>query len=185
MTIAMERTLAPDLTEAAWEFYNRAFAELRTAAVQRHLMLRAEFDAVMTDERVWKYRGVDARDPTAVTALATFTNALDAMPLISPEYFRHHWPDLYAERRIWYLGFFAVDPDHRGSGMFEEVIAALWQRVLDTDGIAVLDICRRNEKIGLSAAIHQTLLSLTEDMRATRLDEQTYWLYEPSAETGP
>jgi hypothetical protein len=179
VSIAIERSLAPELVEPAWTFYNRAFAELRTTAVQRHVMYREEFDHVMKDERVWKYRGYDPGDPLRVTALATFSNELESMPLISPEYFAHHWPQLYLERRVWYLGFFAVDPTDRGSGLFAEVIGQLWERVLDTGGIAVLDICRRNEQRGLAAAIHRTLLGLTPQMRASRADEQTYWVYEP------
>jgi hypothetical protein len=144
-------------------------------------MTRHEFDHVMTDERVWKYRGMT---PTGeVAALATFTNHLDAMPLISPDYFAHHWPDLYKSNRIWYIGFFAVDPAHRRSGIFERVIAHMWQQVVEVDGIALLDIARRNEEMGLPDGIHRVLQSLTPGMRATRIDEQTYWLYEPPAGT--
>ncbi len=179
MGIVVERVLAGDVAEAAWQVYNRAFEELRTAAVQRHLMYRQEFDEVMADQRVRKYRGVDPSDPDRMTALATFTNELAAMPLISPEYFEHRWPELYAGRRIWYIGFFAIDPDYRRSGVFEEVIAHMWGTVLDTRGIALLDICRRNDRIGLPDAIVQTLVGLTSGLRASRVDEQTYWLYEP------
>jgi hypothetical protein len=181
MAIAVERALAPELQDAAWAFYVRAFEELRTTAVQRHMMHRHEFDEVMADGLVWKYRGIDPDDPTAVPALATFTNALDTMPLISPDYFAHRWPTLYSGRRIWYIGFFGIDPGHRGSGFFEEVIAHMWRIVLDSDGIAVLDICRRNAELGLPTAIHATLASLTVGARATTIDEQTYWLYEPPA----
>ncbi len=45
--------------EDCWALYLLAFEELRTAAVQRHVMLRAEFDAVLTDGRVTKYVAVD------------------------------------------------------------------------------------------------------------------------------
>ena len=179
MTITVDLVLSSDLLDAAWDVYNRAFAELRTSAVQRHVMHRDEFDEMMADDRVRKYRGVDESDPSAVVALATFTNELSTMPLISPDFFAHHWPELYSGRRIWYIGFFAVDPERRGGGIFEEVIGHMWNTVVATGGIAMLDICRRNEKLGLPAAIHQTLLSLTPEMTASRVDEQTYWLYEP------
>lgn len=179
MSIVVERVLSGELLEPAWDLYNRAFDELRTTAVQRHLMHRREFDHVMADELVSKYRGLDVDDPRSVPALATFTNALTTMPLISPDYFAHHWPELYSGQRIWYIGFFAIDPAWRGSGLFEEVIAHMWDIVVSADGIAVLDICRRNEQLGLPRAIQETLESLTAGMRASRIDEQTYWLYEP------
>src|SRR5690348_4815073 len=120
MGIVAERTFTPEVADRAWSLYLKAFEELKTVAVQRHVMHRAEFDAVMADERVWKYRATGPDDPDVVTALATVTNDLPAMPLISPEYFAHRWPQLYAEARIWYLGFFAIDPQLRGSGLFEE-----------------------------------------------------------------
>ena len=117
-----------------------------------------------------------------MAALATFTNQLDAMPLISPDFFAHRWPQLYEDHRIWYIGFFLVDPEHRSSGIFERVIAHMWRQVVESRGIALLDIARRNEQIGLPDGIHRVLQSLTPGMQATRLDEQTYWLYEPPAD---
>jgi len=180
MHIEYEEQVPEDLRESAWALYNRAFEELRRAAVQRHVMYREEFDQVMVDPRVGKYRAMDPVDETVVAGLATFTNHLLSMPLISPDYFAHRWPDLYAEGRIWYIGFFAIDPERRGYGVFESVIAHMWQQVLDSKGLALLDICRRNDEVGLPKAIHQVLQSLTPETAATRVDEQTYWLYDPS-----
>jgi hypothetical protein len=57
----------------------------------------------------------------------------------------------------------------------------MWRIVLDSDGIALLDICRRNAELGLPMAIQATLDSLTVGARASTIDEQTYWLYEPPA----
>jgi len=179
MRIEFEKLVPSTEIEATWLLYNRAVEELRRTAVQRHAMYRSEFDEVMADERVWKYRGVT--DEGEIIALATFTNHLESMPLISPEYFAHRWPDLYKARSIWYVGFFVIDPAHRGSGVFELVIDHMWRLVVESGGIAMLDICRRNERIGLAKAIHSVLESLTPGMRASRADEQTYWLYEPPA----
>jgi GNAT superfamily N-acetyltransferase len=179
MHIEFERSVPAAALEGTWVLYNRAFDELRRTAVQRHVMYRDEFDQVMADERVWKYRGVNPVYDGAATALATFTNELGSIPLISPDYFAHRWPDLYAGKRIWYIGFFAIDPGSRGKGIFEWVISHMWDRVRDSRGIALLDICRRNAQVGLPDAIHNVLLSLTPEMRASRIDEQTYWLYEP------
>ncbi|MFY1632689.1 hypothetical protein ACN27F_05250 [Solwaraspora sp. WMMB335] len=178
MYIEVETVIPAELSDPTWRLYTEAFDELRTTAVQRHVMHRDEFDEVLRDQRVLKYLGHDPERAHQLAALATFTNELDTMPLISPDYFAHRWPQLYAEKRIWYIGFFAIHPDCRGSGIFELVIADMWQRVQASDGIAALDICRRNDRIGLARAIHQTLTSLTEGASASRMDEQTYWLYE-------
>jgi GNAT superfamily N-acetyltransferase len=182
MQIEVTKVVADHQREAAWRLYNDAFEELRATAVQRHVMYRNEFDDVMADERVTKVMGFEG-SPAAMAGLATYTNDLEAMPLISPEFFARRWPDLYEARRIWYLGFFAIHPDHRGTGIFEVVIENMWQVVLAGQGIALLDICRRNEKLGLPQAIGHTLQSLSPGATASRIDEQAYWLYTTPLET--
>jgi hypothetical protein len=181
LRIEVSRLLSGDLAESAWRLYTEAFAELRTAAVQRHVMHRHEFDEVMADERVLKYFSTDADRSSAVSALATFTNDLESMPLISPDYFAHRWPALFADRRIWYLGFFAVKPSHRSTGIFEGVIDRMWQNVVASDGMGALDICRHNDEAGLPQAIHRALDSFTDGVRVSRIDEQAYWIFEPPA----
>ncbi len=176
MEIEVTKVMADHRREAAWRLYNDAFEELRATAVQRHVMHRFEFDEVMADERVVKVVGLEG-SPAVMTGLATYTNDLEAMPLISPDYFARRWPDHYATRRIWYLGFFAVHPEHRGTSIFKAVIENMWQVVLAGQGIAALDICRRNEGLGLPQAIEQTLQSLSPGVAASRVDEQAFWVY--------
>ncbi|HEU4347241.1 MAG TPA: hypothetical protein VFR35_05580, partial [Actinoplanes sp.] len=48
-----------ELREALWKLYEEAFRELRSLAVQRHLMYRSEFDEVMNDCRVQKYLALE------------------------------------------------------------------------------------------------------------------------------
>jgi hypothetical protein len=162
--------------DQAWEMYATAFADLRAMALQRHVMYRDEFDQVMTDRRIEKHLAVEPRTE-AIVGLATFTNVLDADPLISLEFFAHRWPDLYKQGRIWYLGFFAVDQAYRGSGIFESVIAQMWAPIKASGGMAVLDICAYNAAMGLPQAITRTLRDLSGDMVAAEVDAQTYWAF--------
>jgi hypothetical protein len=178
-----------------WQLYNEAFEELRSTAVQRHVMLRGEFDGVMADSRVAKYVGVDPARDRRLCALATLTNELDAMPLISPDYFRRRWPAQFATNRIWYIGFVAVHPDYRGTGLFEQVTGALYRTVWASAGIehtgdrsgdrsgvgsvAALDVCGRNEDLyRLPQSIHRLLESWHGPVRSDRMDQQSYWFYE-------
>jgi hypothetical protein len=169
------------LTEVLWPLYNESFEELRSTAVQRHLMNREEFDDVMADPRVAKVLAV--QPPDEVCALATITNDLDSMPLISPDYFERRWPAHFAEGRIWYVGFVAVHPEHRSTGAFELVVEHLYRTVVANDGLAALDVCSRNEdQYQLPQAIHRLLESWSGAVRSDRMDAQSYWLYEfPSA----
>jgi hypothetical protein len=112
-------------------------------------------------------------------ALATLTNDLDSIPLISPEYFARRWPDHFAEGRFWYIGFVAVHPDYRNSGLFEQVVYELYRVVWSSRGVAALDVCRRNEDTyRLPQAIHRLLESWSGMVRSDRMDEQAYWSYE-------
>jgi hypothetical protein len=175
MDVDVTKVVPAERLEDAWELYAGAFEELRAAAVQRHLMRRTEFDEVMADDRVEKYL---AHDGERLVGLATVTNDLDAMPLISPDYFARRWPNHYAQRRIWYLGFIAIRPDQRGGAVRALLVDRLWQPVRASRGVAALDICSRNDALGLPRAIHRALERLSPDVVATKLDAQVYWAFD-------
>jgi ribosomal protein S18 acetylase RimI-like enzyme len=168
MRIDVRDHVAATLGDELWPLYNAAFEELRSTAVQRHLMSREEFDDVMADRRVAKVLAVESSD---------------SMPLISPDYFERRWPAHFAEGRIWYIGFVAVHPRHRSTGAFEMVVEHLYRTVVANDGLAALDVCSRNEDLyRLPQAIHRLLESWSGVVRSDRMDAQSYWLYEfPSA----
>jgi ribosomal protein S18 acetylase RimI-like enzyme len=189
MRIDVSGLVPADLTDLVWRLYNDAFSELRTTAVQRHIMVREEFNGMMQDGRVAKYMVFDNEAPDneapdnehggRLCGLGTMTNELDAMPLISPDYFRRRWPTHFAEGRIWYIGFVAVHPDYRGTGLFEILAQELYRVVSAQQGVAALDVCRRNEQIyRLPQALHRFLENSYGFVRSDRMDEQSYWFYE-------
>jgi ribosomal protein S18 acetylase RimI-like enzyme len=180
MRVEMARILTASQADQAWDLYCLAFAELRVAAAQRHVMNRAEFDGVMADERVGKYLAVEPATGQ-LAGLATFTNVLEAMPLISPDFFAHRWPELVAQHRVWYLGFFAVAPSFRGRGAFEEVIERMWSEVRVHGGVAALDVCGYNTGLGLPLAIRRTLESLTPQVVSEQVDVQAFWAFQLGA----
>ena len=181
MRLEISLVLEQPRLDRAWAMYTTAFDELRTLAMQRHVMIRDEFDLVMTDKRVEKHLAIDP-GTDAVVALATFTNVLESMPLISPEYFAARWPEFCQQGRVWYLGFFAIDEAYRSSGIFEAVIAQMWAPIQAAGGVAALDICAFNAAIGLPKAITRTLQDLTPDVVANQADVQTYWVFSLAAE---
>ena len=65
LTFHLLAVLPASLQDEAWRLYRDAFDCLRTAAVQRHVLYREEFDAVMNDPRVIKYLGFDGPAPGA------------------------------------------------------------------------------------------------------------------------
>ncbi|HYT09774.1 MAG TPA: hypothetical protein VEL73_03855 [Mycobacteriales bacterium] len=171
--------IAGDAEEACWRLYTEAFDRLRTAAAQRHVMLRGEFEDVLRDERVTKYVAVDPAHDRRICGLATVTNDLCAVPLVSPDFFAHRWPALYARRRIWYVGFVAIHPDYQRGTLFAEIIADIGRMVAAAGGVAAMDVCRRtDEQLHLPRAVGRFLEFLVPGTRGVRLDEQTYWAYE-------
>jgi hypothetical protein len=166
-----------DFLEDAWQLYAQAFRDLNSRAVQRHLMYRYEFDEVMHDERVQKYLCVD--DDQTLLGLATYTNDLTAVPLIAPEYFERHWPDHYRSHRIWYIGFVAVHPEAQGCEAFAQMVEQMYLVAVTQNGLVGLDICNYNDDIRKMSRVFRIMIRrLTENMRFTRIDQQSYWLYE-------
>jgi hypothetical protein len=166
-----------NLIEEAWNLYYGAFKELNALAVQRHLMYRSEFDNVMADQRVQKYLCLD--DNHTLCGLSTYTNNLDALPLISPEYFARRWPQHYAERRIWYCGFVAVHPNVRAANVFAQLVEAMYRLAATQNGLITLDMCSYNVQVRhLARVIPLMLHRLSGEVRTERMDEQSYWLYE-------
>jgi hypothetical protein len=163
------------LLEGAWKLYAEAFEELQWQAVQRHLMYRDEFDGVMADPRVDKYLALD--DDGAVRGLATFTNDLDAVPLISPLYFARRWPAHFAEKRIRYIGFVAVAAGSEGA--FRRMITAMYEVAHRERAVVAMDFCRHRTEVNRIADVVDLIVRrLPSPLRGHRMDEQTYWLYE-------
>jgi len=161
--------------EEAWALYVEAFAPLNAMTVQRHLMRRLEFDDVMIDHRVVKYV---AYDGDQMVALSTFTNHLDAMPLISPEYFARRWPALYADGKVWYCGFVATNSTHPGA--FRALVTAMYRAAEEVGGMIGLDVCQYNEDGHRLPEIVERLLYRISDgkVQVERADTQSYWIYQ-------
>jgi hypothetical protein len=175
--IEIVEAMDDELLKEAWELYYLAFEGLNAYAVQRHLMYRGEFDDVMRDPRIQKYL---AYADGVLVGLSTYTNELDAVPLISPAYFERRWPDLYAEKLIWYCGFVAVHPDAQGSGPFREMVSVMCVHARDRGGIISLDTCRKNTDERHMGQVIPLMLrrAIRGPVRTECLDEQSYWLYE-------
>ena len=179
MTVKMVTDLPAMLADEAWAVYYAAFRELNALAVQRHLMYRSEFDEVMNDRRVRKYLAVD--DDGTLAGLSTFTDHLDAVPLISPQYFERRWPRHYAEHRIWYIGFVAVKPTRWGSRAFGELVEAMRQVAAPQAGIVGIDVCMHNASgkthRHLPEAVRRMVAGPSPGVRMSCADTQSYWMY--------
>jgi ribosomal protein S18 acetylase RimI-like enzyme len=185
----VERDLVEsDLGERLWSMYVEAFEPLSAAAVQRHLMVRWEFDEMLADARVTKILVFDdeaslSTDPVA--GMATVTNDLCAVPLISPDYFRARWPRLFTEKRIWYVSFLAVAPDYHGTRVASLLVEPICERAGAEGGLVGVDICAQNEALmRLPTLLLRLARTYVPSTALLRLDAQTYWAFDfPAAES--
>jgi hypothetical protein len=176
-SVSTQTVVAGALLEAAWTLYQASFDPLRNLAVQRHVMYVEEFEAVMADPRVEKFLAY-ANDGT-LAGLSTMTADLLAVPLVSPEYFAHRWPDRYREGRIYYIGFLAVHPDSHGTGVFGEMVKTMTHEVALVGGLAIIDVCTYNkDRLHLPRAINSLAATWASDLTMTILDAQSYVGYD-------
>ncbi|AEV86198.1 hypothetical protein ACWT_5181 [Actinoplanes sp. SE50] len=177
MRVEVMPVVPDELRDGAWDFYRESFADLAVLAVHRHVLHREEFDELMADERAPKYVAYDAED--RVAGMASMTTELDAVSLISPDYFRHHWPELYAQRRIFYVLFVGAARGARGAGVFVALLRRLYAPIAEVDGKVFVDICTYNEeRHQLPRMIGVILGRVSGKAVPTRLDAQSFWLYE-------
>ena len=177
MQVTTISVLTDDLRERAWKLYLQAFDALRHLAVQRHVMYGEEFDAVMADPRVDKF--LVYGDDGSLDGLATLTNDLRSMPLVSPEWFSHRWPERSAENRVFYIGFVGIHPDAQGSGACAQLVRAMTEVVSRVDGVAVLDVCRFNkDTMQLPRLVAALSSSWASHVQMIDLDAQTYIGYD-------
>lgn len=178
LVTTMNQIVDKETHKAAWELYEGAFGDLRSLAVQRHLMYQSEFDEVILDQRVEKYLCFD--EDGRLCGLSTYTNDLFAMPLIAPEYFERRWPELYLENKVWYCGFVAVDSEARSTPAFYALVEAMYRKAAEQNGIIALDFCRYNDDLRhMSRVIRLMLHRLSAGtLQAECMDQQSFWIYE-------
>jgi hypothetical protein len=164
---------------ALWKMYEATFAEIDGLAVQRHLMTSTEFHAVMIDSDVRKHLAYDGDRPRdRLVGQSVITNNLDAWPLISPRYFARRWPDLYAEKRIFYIGYVGTVKD-APAHTFRALISDMSREVFAADGMCVMDFCAHNvAELRMPTRTHALLRHLHPAPSSPLLvDEQQWWAW--------
>jgi len=162
-----------------YSLYLETFGELAIRAVNRHLLRREEFMAVMVDERIDKIV-IEDDETHELIAMCTLTNHLETVDWVSPEYFAHHYPDHWSRGAVYYLGFSLVASRRRRAQLFTELIAHVTRTLVAKDAMCSYDICMfNNEVIGLGDAVGAIVTSTAAvDVRA--VDTQTYYTAVPT-----
>src|SRR5689334_3183452 len=126
-------TQVDDVTaQRFYALYLETFGELAIRAVNRHLLRREEFMAVMVDERIDKIV-IEDDETHELVAICTLTKRLETVDWVSPEYFAHHYPDHWSRGAVYYLGFSLVASRRRRSQLFSELISTVTRIVVAND----------------------------------------------------
>ena len=117
--------------------------------------------------------------------MATLTDDLSAVPLISPEFYAARWPQFYAGQQIWYVGFLAVDPYYHGTGVLARMIGSICTVVPQHGGVVAADICQFNQDaMLLPDAFARLVGAFARQPEKQRIDTQVFWAYEFSSSAG-
>ncbi|HEU5039034.1 MAG TPA: hypothetical protein VFT70_18650 [Nocardioides sp.] len=172
--VTVEQDIGSEMAASFYDLYAESFRELQAHAVARQLLHREEFLEEMHDPRVHKYVAwSDAGEPIG---LSTLTNHLETVPWISPEYFRHHYPDAFARGAVYYIGFTLVRPAHRQTRVFQAMVHRMGEVLEPARAVVGWDICASNDD-NFSFGEHAArALGQTGDVTVRPIDRQTYYV---------
>ncbi|MDW3213512.1 MAG: hypothetical protein R8G01_05925 [Ilumatobacteraceae bacterium] len=155
-----------------WDLYFDTFEPLQELALLNHLYARADFEALLDDERVSKLIAWHEGKPVG---LAMITNELGLVPQISPPFLHAKYPEQAARKAVFFGIMMFVAESHRRSTTFARLVASMGQMTAAAGGVAVFDICRHN----LTALeLDQQLASISRwfpDSSFEKIDEQSYF----------
>ncbi len=162
------------LAESAdfYALYRLAFEPIRALSVARQVLTEAEFSAQMQHERVAKYIAWnDAGEPVGLT---TLSNDLTTTPWVNPDYFARHYPEQWARRAVYYLGFTIAHPSLRHRRIVDAIVAVGLQEAVEQKAVIAYDVCSfNNERLRFTDRV-TALLANAPNARLEQLDTQSY-----------
>lgn len=173
ITVTCSREASPELVARFWTLYENAFGPLRILAAARHVLSFDEFVDEMNDERIWKYVAHDSEGK--MVGLTTLTDDLSSVPWISPDYFRHHYPEQTSRNAVFYLGFTLVEPTTRHVPVFFAMLRPIVLRVAARRAVCAYDISSYNDSVLSFGAGIERLLHRMAEVEVEPVDVQTYY----------
>ena len=156
-----------------FSLYQHAFEPLKTQAAARQVLTHDEFLAQMKDERIDKY--VAWEPDGAPVGLITLTRHLEAVPWISPEYLAARYPEPWARKAIYYLGFLLARPSTRPARFLETIVRSCITPLISERAVIAWDVCSHNDDVlNFSERISQ-VVQQSSHSHVKKLDTQVYY----------
>ena len=168
-----EQVITGPAAESLYRLYRRAFGPLRSRAAARQVLTRKEFLAQLEDHRIDKY--VAWEGDAEPIGIVTVTRNLDAIPWISSEYYAHRFPEQWARKAIYYLGFTLVRPATRRTSFLDTIVRLSVEPLVAEKAVIAYDVCAyNNDVLGFSTRIAEVLRRFSHS-QPQELDSQIYY----------
>jgi hypothetical protein len=164
-----------DDAEAIWQMYEEAFTPLDELAAQRHLWTREEVLAELANPAIVKFIGWSGDYPVG---LAMVTNELELVPMISPAFLRHRFPEHAARNAIFYGIVIFVRAGFRGKTLFARLGALMGQETALHGGVVLFDVCSYNREHAAVDANLGRLAVPVPNSAMTMVDQQSWFAIE-------
>lgn len=174
MHISVQETVDPDVGRDFYELYLETFGPLAKLAANKHIYEAEHWDEEMQDPRILKFVAWDDARPVG---LATVATDLDAVPWVSPDYYRWRYPD----QKVWYCGFALVHPEYQGRSLFSALMRSSMAEVIRNGAIGAFDCAKVTEEQGKMVAKLGAILDGLCEHDLECVDVQQYWMVHPGA----
>ncbi|WP_066913424.1 hypothetical protein [Millisia brevis] len=171
--VSVEETLTTAEVEELYALYEAAFGPLRIRAAARHVLTHEEFLEEVTNPLVSK---ILARNRSGeIEGMMTVTNHLETVPWISPEYYRHQYPEHASRSAIYYLGFAVVRPSSQNARVYHKMVRRTADQLVRERAILAFDIARINNAGNGLAETTEKLFNSFARVSFDTVDVQTYY----------
>lgn len=152
MRLEITEVVQPDMQDGMWLLYDAVFRETNLASPCRQSYDFAEFTEKVQDPEIIKFLVFD--DQNELAGFSIVTNQLGKLAWISEPYFHEKFPDLYQDKRIYYVSVIVVKHTSRSkTKYFARLVRAITEyAVRDRGGYVAMD-CSENANSLLPQAI--------------------------------
>lgn len=172
MHISVEERVDVEVGRNFYHLYLETFGPLAILAANKHIYEPEVWDDEMQDQRILKFV---AWDQERAVGLATVATDLDAVPWVSPDYYRWRYPG----QKIWYCGFAIVHPDYQGRSLFSALMRTSLAEMMRNDAIGAFDCAKVTEEQGQMVSKLGRILDGLCEYELECADVQQYWMVHP------
>jgi hypothetical protein len=168
-----EQSIDGSAAESLYRLYRRAFEPLASRAAARQVLSQNEFLTQLADHRIDKY--VAWEGDSEPIGIVTVTKDLEAVPWISPEFYATRFPEQWARKAVYYLGFTLVRPATRRTSFLDTIVRLSVEPLVAEKAVIAYDVCSyNNDVLGFYNRVAGMLKEISNS-QPEALDSQIYY----------